>query len=125
MNSKAAKPFILSLTIIVIFTLSFYFSSQRHKAADVTSIIDEQSLNVIAQTNQEISLKQKLVEDFEAAFFKQYTPPVGCEVLLKKNQSIECKQHLQQAKNEFKADFIKYRGLPKNTFEELKLSFTS
>lgn len=124
MNSKAAKPLILSLTVVVIFSLSFYLSSQRNKTTEITAITDELDLEVIAQTNQEISLKQKLVEDFETAFFKQYTPPVGCEVLLEKNKSVECKQHLHQAKNEYKADFIKYRGLPKNTFEELKLSFT-
>jgi len=124
MNHRIVKSLALWLTIVAIFSLGFYLSSQRNQRAEITANSDEQRVEKMIQDSQEIPLKQKLISDFEEAFLKQYTPPVGCEVFQDSNQPAECRQHLQQEKNEFKAVFIKDRGLPKNTFEELKLSFT-
>lgn len=77
------------------------------------------------QQQQENTIKQKLAEDFENAFIKQYTPLVGCEDLYKNEPELKCELHLEKAKNQFKDEYIKDRGLPKNTFEELKLSLAN
>lgn len=123
MIRKATHSLTLWLTIIAIFSLGFYFSSQRTQNNEVTAIMSEKSNQQMMLVNQELALKEKLASDFEIAFLKQYTQPVGCEVLKEASQTTECEQHLQHAKNQFKEVFIKDRGLPKNTFEELKLSF--
>lgn len=72
---------------------------------------------------QEKVIQQRLYEDFEDAFVKQYTPPINCEILENKTQSIECINHQIEAKQAFKHEFIKLRGLPKDTFQGDQLSF--
>ncbi len=123
MKQMITKTLIPWITVIVIFIFSFYLSSQR----------STYSVNIVAQQNgpsgnqlddKDYSVRQKLINDFEIAFLKQYTPLVGCEELDSENKSATCRNHLEQSKNNFKQQFIKTRGLPKNTFEELKLSFT-
>jgi|GEM_PF-2868051 len=120
MKQSSIKPIYLWFTGIIIFILGFYLSSQRQHSPDNNGQHLQQGL---VDSHQTQGVKQKLANDFEAAFFKQYTPPVGCELHSEDNQSALCQQHMQQAKNSFKEDFIKNRGLPKDTFEELKLSF--
>ncbi len=123
MKQMITKTLIPWITVIVIFIFSFYLSSQR----------STYSVNIVAQQNdpsenqlddKDYSVRQKLINDFEIAFLKQYTPLVGCEELDSEDKSATCRNHLEQAKNNFKQQFIKTRGLPINTFEELKLSFT-
>jgi len=119
MKSTTAKSITPWVVAIIIFIFGFYLSSQRNLNAESQKITVSQELSI---DHQEFTVKQKLADDFEVAFLKQYTPPVGCEVLNEERQSADCNQHLNQAKNAFKADFIKNRGLPKDTFENLKLS---
>lgn len=119
MNRKTATSITSWVAIIAVFIFSFYLSSQRNNSTASTAFSVATNAN---QDHQEIALKQKLVGDFEIAFLKQYTPPVGCDVLKQEYQSADCQQHLRQSKNDFKDVFIKNRGLPKNTFEELRLS---
>ena len=123
MKQMITKTLIPWITVIVIFIFGFYLSSQR----------STNSINIVAQQNdlsenqlddKDYSVRQKLINDFEIAFLKQYTPLVGCEELDSENKSATCRNHLEQSKNNFKQQFIKTRGLPKNTFEELKLSFS-
>lgn len=121
MNQTAKKILPWSIVIIA-FTFGLYLNSQRqHSAEDVKPSVTENTTNE-TQDHQELALKQKLVADFENAFLKQYTPLIGCEEIHSKNPTAKCIRHLEQAKNEFKEQFIKTRGLPKNVFEELKLS---
>ena len=124
MKQMITKTLIPWITVIVIFIFGIYLSSQR----------STYSVNIVAQQNdpsenqlddKDYSVRQKLINDFEIAFLKQYTPLVGCEELDSEDKSATCRNHLEQAKNNFKQQFIKTRGLPKNTFEELKLSFTN
>lgn len=122
MKQTITKTFIPWITVIVLFISGFYLSSQRNTS----------SINIVAQQNdsseyllddKDYSVRQKLINDFEIAFLRQYTPLIGCEELDSENKSAECRNHLEQAKNNFKQQFIKNRGLPKNTFQELRLSF--
>jgi hypothetical protein len=124
MKQTITKILIPWITVIALFIFGFYISSQRSVP----------SVNIVAQQNdpsgnelddKDYSVRQKLINDFENAFLKQYTPLVGCEELDIENKSTECRNHLEHAKNEFKQQFIKSRGLPKNTFEEIKLSFAN
>lgn len=112
MNQAITKNIPLLIAILFIFIISFYLSSQRKP-------LSEQQVS--KQSN--FSVKQKLAEDFETAFLKQYTPLIGCEDLNNLSKSSKCSQHIKQAKHDFKQQFIKNRGLPKETFEDLKLSF--
>lgn len=111
-------------TVIALFVFGYYLSTQHQKpiANHITS-----ANNDVPKGSQiddkDYSVRQKLIQDFEVAFLKQYTSPVGCGVLDNKVKSAKCSQHLEESKNDFKHQFIKNRGLPKNTFEELRLSF--
>ena len=120
MNQTAKKLLPWSIVIIA-FTFGLFLNSQKNSIDDTQSSVTEKSTNE-SQDYQDLALKQKLVADFENAFLKQYTPLIGCEEIHSKNQPAKCIRHLEQAKNEFKEQFIKTRGLPKNTFEELTLS---
>ncbi len=125
MNHTTAKTPFLWVIIIAVFTFGFYLSSQRDHSAEIHTLTSESSVvDKISAQQDHAALKQKLSDDFEIAFLKQYTPLVGCEDLHNQKPSAKCSQHLEQAKNDFKDEFIKNRGLPKNTFEALKLSFT-
>ena len=120
MKRNSVKTIIILITASALFVGGFYLSSLRSNS-DPT--ITSQSLaSNENHAQQEVALKQKLVTDFEKAFIKQYTPLIGCEDLFAKNQTDNCRMHLENAKNEFKNEFIKNRGLPKTTFEDLKLS---
>ena len=115
------KLFPTLLAIIALFITSFYLSSNRITDSD---LINTQLLaSDKKQNQQESSVKQKIEDDFENAFIKQYTPLIGCEDLFAESPDARCELHLEEAKNQFKDEFIKERGLPKNTFEEIKLSF--
>ncbi len=100
----------------------FYLSSHRtNLGKDPVALQDNTIENKF--DDEDNSVRQKLMRDFEIAFLKQYTPQIGCDVLDSEPKNAECSHHLEQAKNDFKKQFIKNRGLPKNTFEELRLSF--
>lgn len=71
---------------------------------------------------QEMIIKLRLLEEFENDFLKQYTPPVGCEDWQNDTYMAKCINHQMKAKQEFKQEFIKKRGLPKDTFDYPKLS---
>ncbi len=110
--------------IIALFVFGYYLSTQHEKPIInhmTTALNDTDNMNQI--DDKDFSVRQKLINDFEIAFLKQYTPLMGCEVLDDEIKSDKCRQHLEQAKNDFKQQFIKNRGLPKNTFKELKFSF--
>lgn len=118
--TKTLAPWI---TVITLFVFGYYLSSHRITSSD-NHIASQLSDSSESQFNdKDYSVRQKLINDFEMAFLKQYTPIIGCKVLDNEVKTAECSQHLEQAKNDFKQQFIKSRGLPKNTFEELKLSF--
>ncbi len=72
---------------------------------------------------QEKVIQQRLSEEFEKAFIKQYTPPINCENFEYEISSVECDNHLIKAKQAFRQEFIKLRGLPKDTFEHQQFSF--
>lgn len=120
MNRTAAKIILPWVAILLIFMFGFYLSSQRaEKTTSPTSNTPPQ----YQIDNSDTALKQKLVKDFQVAFLKQYTALLGCEDMLGEPKTQECIEHLKYAKQEFKQQFIKNRGLPKNTFEDLKLSY--
>ena len=108
MNHVFIKKLFAWTFVIITFFLGFHFSTQRSALAEEI----------------DYSVKQKLMEDFEQAFLKQYTPPLGCQDLELKIKPKQCIEHLKQSKNDFKQQFIKNRGLPKDTFEELKLGLS-
>jgi len=98
MKQTITKILIPWITVIALFIFGFYLSSQRSVP----------SVNIVAQQNdpsenelddKDYSVRQKLINDFENAFLKQYTPLVGCEELDIENKSTECRNHLEQAKN--------------------------
>lgn len=103
----------------------FYLSTQRNQLTNDTLAKQHKNFAENQLDDRDYSVRQKLINDFEIAFLKQYTPLIGCEVLDSEVKTDECNQHIEQAKNDFKQQFIKNRGLPKNTFEELKLSFVN
>jgi len=123
MKRAITKTLIPWITIIIVFMFGFYLSSQRseHDETQVASVQNNSSENQFG--DKDYSVKQKLINDFEIAFLKQYTPLVGCEELNSEVKTAACSQHLEQAKYGFQQQFIKSRGLPNDTFEELKLSF--
>ena len=108
---------------IIIFLFGFYLSSQRseHNDTQVTYIQNNPFENQFDDIDY--SVKQKLINDFEIAFLKQYTSSLGCEELDNEFKTATCRQHFEQAKYSFQKQFIKNRGLPPDTFEALKLSF--
>ncbi|MFK7816496.1 MAG: hypothetical protein AB8B92_09175 [Gammaproteobacteria bacterium] len=112
------------ITVIALFVSGFYLSTQHEKPITnhMTTAFND-TVNKSQINDKDISVRKKLINDFEIAFLKQYTPLLGCKVLDNEVKSGKCGRHLEQAKNDFKQQFIKNRGLPKNTFEELKLSF--
>ena len=120
MKRNSVKTILILTTASTLFISSFYLSSLRTQSDPL--VTSQNFVSNQKQAHQENALKQKLITDFEKAFVKQYTPLVGCEDLFAENQAAKCRIHLEQAKNEFKNEFIKNRGLPKNTFEDLKLS---
>ena len=124
MKQTITKKLIPWVTVIALFIFGFYLSSQRNTPS-VTLVVQQNDYAEYLLDDKDYSVRQKLINDFEIAFLKQYTPLVGCEELESENKSTECRNHLKQAKNEFKQQFIKTRGLPKNTFEEIKLSFAN
>ena len=123
MNHITAKTPLIWIFIIAVFSFGFYLSSQRDLSAENNILVTKNAITEKETEQQDNVLKQKLADDFEIAFLKQYTPLVGCEDFHIQKPSSKCSQHLEQAKNDFKDEFIKNRGLPKHTFEELKLSF--
>ncbi|MEJ2115913.1 MAG: hypothetical protein P8X88_07705 [Gammaproteobacteria bacterium] len=123
MKSTITKSISSWITIIAIIFFGFYLTTQRSKYAnELTVSLDDNAAEKILD-DKDYSVRQKLINDFEIAFLKQYTPLVGCEVFESGIISSKCSQHLIQAKYEFKKQFVTTRGLPKNTFEKLELSF--
>ena len=121
MMNHTAKNILPWIIIICIFIFGYFlFSNQKHQT-ESTQLSSENNVIDKKLDHQELALKQKLIDDFENAFLKQYTPLIGCEEFHIENQSNKCNQHLEKAKHDFKDEFIKSRGLPKNTFEELEL----
>ena len=123
MNRAIKNKLLLWVATIFIFLLGFYLSSQRTQLAEQTNLSTQNNYSANQVDKIDYSVKQKLADDFEIAFLKQYTPLIGCEDLDKATESNKCREHIEQAKNDFKQQFIKSRGLPKETFEDLKLSF--
>ena len=124
MKQTITKTLIPWITVIALFIFGFYLSSQL-SVPSVNIVAQQKNSSENLLDDKDYSVRQKLINDFEIAFLKQYTPLIGCEELDSEVKSAECRNHLEQAKNNFKQQFIKNRGLPKNTFEELKLSFTN
>jgi len=124
MSYVASKKILPLILVVFVFSLGFYLSSNRINPAEQANLSTENNLSENQTDKIDYSVKQKLADDFEIAFLKQYTPIVGCEDLELEVKTKECIQHLEQAKNNFKQQFIKNRGLPKGTFEDLKLSYT-
>jgi len=120
--NHTAKKVVPWIIVIAVFIFGFYLSTQRPHSVEKVKPSTVNQISNDQLEEQEFALKQRLVDDFEAAFLKQYTPLLGCEEIHNENQSTKCNQHLEQAKNDFKDEFIKNRGLPKNTFETLNLS---
>lgn len=120
--SKKVLPWIL---VIITFSLGFYLSSHRINPTDQTNLSTQNNISKNQADKVDYSVKQKLADDFEDAFLKQYTPLIGCEDLELDVKADKCSRHIEQAKNDFKQQFIKNRGLPKATFEDLKLSFAN
>jgi len=123
--------------------VAYYLFSQRpsvtnDKLHTQSQAIEEQPQQGKKQTEKQQSMaqaeakhleqgkviKQRLLEEFENAFFKQYTPPIGCENWNNESHMVRCTSHQIKAKQEFKQEFIKKRGLPKDTFDQPQLSFT-
>ena len=123
MNHSITKKLFPWIATIFIFLFGFYLSSQRTSFVEQRNLSTQNSNSVNQADKIDYSIKQKLADDFEIAFLKQYTPLIGCEDLENAAKSNKCSQHVKQAKNDFKQQFIKNRGLPKKTFEDLKLSF--
>ena len=96
-------------------------SVQKHK-----DTIDSQELTKpeTEHLQQEEVIKKRLLEEFENAFIKQYTPPLGCENWQSDSHMVRCTNHKINAKKDFQQEFIEKRGLPKNTFDHPRLSFT-
>lgn len=122
---------------------AYYLISQRGSSTKEdlltrSQAIQEQSQQLMKQTEkqqalaqtearhleQEKIIKQRLTEEFENAFLKQYTPPVGCENWENDSHMVRCTNHQIKAKQEFKQEFIEKRGLPKDTFDDPQISFT-
>lgn len=115
---------------VIIATYSLYSTRIETKNPLASSQSSQQtSLTAIdsAEDNrnraQEKIIHQRLYEDFENAFFKQYTPPLNCENLEYSSQSPDCTNHLIEAKEAFKQEYIKTRGLPKDAFGPHQLSY--
>lgn len=123
MNQTIKNKLLLSVAIVFIFLFSFYLSSQRTQLSEQTNLSTQNNHSANQADKIDYSVKQKLADDFEIAFLKQYTPIIGCEDIENATKSNKCSRHIEQAKNNFKQQFIKNRGLPKETFEDLKLSF--
>ncbi len=123
MKRNSVKTIFILFTATALFIGGFYISSLRTQSD--TMVTSQNLVSNEKQAHQENALKEKLVTDFEKAFIKQYTPLVGCEDLFAENQTAKCRMHREDAKNDFKNEFIKNRGLPKNTFEDLKLSLVN
>ena len=120
---QATTKTLIPCATIIIFLFGFYLSSHRSEHNDTqVSYINNNSFE---DQFDDIyySVKEKLINDFEVAFLKQYTPSLGCEELDYEFKTTICRQHIEQAKYSFQKQFIKNRGLPPDTFEELKLSF--
>ncbi len=123
MKQTITKFLLAWTTVIVLFIFGFYLSTQHKTPGSSHSTVASHELSNRSKVDdKDISVRQKLLDDFEIAFLKQYTPLLGCKVLDNEEKSDQCNQHLEQSKNDFKQQFIKKRGLPKNTFEELQLS---
>jgi len=122
-------PYLIAL--ISVFATFYFFSSQRVSHSKdtekdnlqtyATQLADSDKANV--EKNRYIT--EGLIQDFENAFLKQYTPLLGCEDITDENMSATCSRHLAAAKNEFQQEFIQRRGLPKDTFTEQHLSATN
>lgn len=123
MNSTALKSVLPWILVVIAFMIGFHLSSQRDPLTENTTLKQQKIYAENKLDDKDTSVRQKLLDDFEIAFLKQYTPLIGCEALDDHVKTSECSQHIEQAKNDFKQQFIKNRGLPKNTFEELKVSF--
>lgn len=135
MNRHAIKTLpritiLLSVIIIIYSIISQYAyvkDSASLKPEDVTKEqpvisnvqVKTQQLQVQSEDKhreQEIIIKLRLLKEFENDFLKQYTPPVGCEDWQNDTYMAKCINHKAKAKQEFKQEFIKKRGLPKDTF---------
>ena len=124
MNQTITNKLLFWIAIILIFLFSFYLSSQRTQPVEQNNFSTQNNHSLNQANKIDYSVKQKLADDFEIAFLKQYTPIIGCEDIENAAKSKKCSQHIEQAKNDFKQQFIKNRGLPKETFEDLKLSLS-
>lgn len=119
MLNPIIKKVVSTLLILGVFVAA-YSLLPKHTNTEASN------LSTLAETKhleQEKVIQQRLFEDFEDAFVKQYTPPINCGNLENETQSIDCINHLIEAKQAFKQEFIKSRGLPKDTFEGHQLSY--
>ena len=123
MKRTITKTLTPSIAVIALFTFGYYLSSDLITPSGNHSASLQNDSSESQLDDKDYSVRQKLINDFEIAFLKQYTPKIGCKVLDSEVKTTECSLDLEQAKNGFKQQFIKNRGLPKDTFEELKLSF--
>ena len=128
---KLLFPITITLSVIII-TYSIF--AQRAFIGDESNTTTKQSTqektvthNLVSQSaeehvEQDTIIRLRLLEEFENDFLKQYTAPVGCEDWQNDTYMATCMNHKVKAKREFRQEFIKKRGLPKNTFDFPTLS---
>ncbi len=137
---KALLPWIIIITgIIIVYSLFYHRTDMTNenlqsRPQDIHEQSPEQQKQVeqqqalgqakVEHLEQEKIIKQRLTEEFENAFLKQYTQPVGCENWENESHMVRCINHQIKAKQEFKQEFIEKRGLPKDTFDHAQLRFT-
>lgn len=131
MSFTKSKKLDYLIATIAAFSILCVFSAQRISDNNDTrgntqkiSSLDQTSLDV-PSIKQESNIKQNILQEFDNAFLKQYTPLLGCEDISNESKSDTCNLHLEQEKNDFKLEFIQRRGLPKDTFKNLHLSATN
>ncbi len=144
MSKQTLKPPIVKLFIIgAILSTSIYFLLSNQTNIKEQSLLpyiqstNESSSNINNETiDNKISadnkakhlaqhqhIQQQLYKDFENAFTKQYTPPIECINQENYDLSTECTKHLYEAKQIFRQEYIKIRGLPKNALDILQFSY--
>jgi hypothetical protein len=92
MKRAITKTLIYWITIILVFIFGFYLSSQRSEHDDTQATSEQNNSSENQFDDKDYSVKQKLINDFEIAFLKQYTPLVGCEKLDSEIKTTACSQ---------------------------------
>ncbi len=125
-NTYMTKKSLYLITTTLVFAFAFFISSQRIEYNNNHGGNNQQAFETNElRLSKDTQITQNILQDFEKAFLKQYTPLLGCEDISNSSRSSVCNRHLEKAKNEFKLEFIQRRGLPKDTFTKIQLSATN